>query len=236
MKFQSKNYRSIFHKLSFAILGTLCFVSLNTAAKLPEYDPSSLKNYQKIGLVHVISDEQLFVTKRRFGNGSAGTAMGTSNGLLGAVMSMAMSEAQRGGFAATHKPFNDAVKRNMRPELEKSLFDLLTSRLKASNALRLEWSIPAMDSGIAHGDSALKAKYLSDALSKCPDCDAILMVDAGFGAHDVTTSTGLRARAEAEVLFFSLPDGKIWARSLLISDNKDTKSSTVLSGCDNQCR
>lgn len=223
MKFQPKQLQTIFQKLSFAILGALCFVSQNTAAKPPEYDPNGLKSYKKIGLVHVISDEQLFVTKRRFGDGGAGTAMGTSTGLLGAVVSVTASQAQRGGFAATHKPFNDAVKRNMRPELEKSLFDLLTARLKASNALRLEWSIPALDSGIAYGDSALKAKYLADTVSKCPDCDATLIVDAGFGAHDVTTSTGLRARAEAEVFFLSLPDGKIWQRSLLISEDKDIK-------------
>ena len=112
----------------------------------------------------------------------------------------------------------------MRPEIEQPLFDTLIRRMKEKKLLALDWAVPAVAvEGLSYRDQKVKAKFLDDVRIKCPDCDAVLVVDAGFGAHDVTTSTGLRARAEAEVFFFSLPDGKIRQRSLLISDDKDTK-------------
>jgi hypothetical protein len=217
MKNQPIMLNLTFHKVKLTALCALYFVSLNTAAKPPEYDPSILKNYQKIGFIRVTSDEQLFVTRRRYERDGQRTGDEATSASL-------TSYAMRRGFPETHKPFNDALKRNMRPEIEQPLFDALIRRLKEKKLLSLDWTVPAAKvEGLSYRDLKVKAKFLDDAHVKCPDCDAVLVVDAGFGAHDVTTSTGLRARAEAEVFFLSLPDGKIWQRSLLISEDKDTK-------------
>jgi hypothetical protein len=217
MKSQPKQAHIIFRKVTLIVLSALCFVSLSAVAKSPEYDPGVLKNYQKIGLIRVTSDEQLFVTRRRYERDGQRTGDEATSASL-------VSYAMRRGFSETHKPFNDALKRNMRPEIEQPLFDALTRRLKEKKLLSLDWTVPAAEAeGLSYRDLKVKAKFLGDAHNKCPDCDAVLVVDAGFGAHDITTSSGFRARAEAEVFFFSLPDGKTWQRSILISDDKDTK-------------
>ena len=94
----------------------------------PPPDLNIIKSYKKIGLVRLTSDEQLFVTKRRFNREDEGRGgMGASMGLIGLLLEEGTREARRSGFAATQKPINDAVKRNMRPELEKLLFSKVQS-------------------------------------------------------------------------------------------------------------
>ncbi len=210
-------------KSASTFFATLSLLLITACATVPPPNLDIIKNYQKIGLVRVTSDEQLFVTKRRFNREGEGRGnLTASAGLLGALLEEGTREARRSGFAATQKPINDAVKRNMRPEFEKLLFSTLEERLKSRNALRSEWSVAEQDAlGVAYmeyGNTPAPAKFLDNARAKCPDCDAVLVVDAGFGLQK-----GFRACAEADVLLMSLPDGKTWQRTRFISDDKDTK-------------
>ena len=219
----SKRFNLNINKSASHVLAALSLLLLAACATVPPPDPIATKNYQKIGLVRVTSDEQLFVTKRRFNREDEGRgSMGASMGLVGLLLDESTREMRRNGFAATHKPINDAVKRNMRPELEKLLFAALTERLKSRNALRSEWSVTAQDAlGVAYmeyGNTIAPAKFLESARAKCPDCDAVLVVDPGFGLQE-----GFRARAEADVLLMSLSDGKTWQRKRVISDDADKK-------------
>ena len=214
-------------KTASTLLAALSLLLVAACATVPPPDPLATKNYQKIGLVRVTSDEQLFVTKRRFNREDEGRgSMGASMGLVGLLLDEGTREMRRAGFAATHKPINDAVKRNMRPELEKLLFAALAERLKSRNALRSEWSVTAQDAlGVAYmeyGNTVAPPKFLESARAKCPDCDAVLVVDPGFGLQDGGTAA-FRARAEADVLLMSLPDGKTWQRTRVISDDTDRK-------------
>lgn len=208
----------------FATLGLVIFTG---CATVPPPEPNIVKNYQKIGLVRVTSDEQLFVSKRRFNRDGEGRGnLAASTGLIGLLLEEGTREARRSGFAATHKPINDAVKRNMRPEFEKLLFATLTERMKSRNALRLEWSVAEQDAlgvvYVEYGNTPPPPKFLENARAKCPDCDAVFVVDPGFGLMEGGTAH-FRASAEADVLLMSLPDGKTWQRSRFISDDKDRK-------------
>lgn len=223
MQLQSTLQTTSFRTSASTFFAALSLFILAACATVPPPDPNVIKNYKKIGLVRVTSDEQLFVTKRRFNREDEGRGgMGASLGLVGLLLEEGTREARRGGFAATQKPINDAVKRNMRPEFETLLFSTLAERLKSRNALRSEWSVAERDAlGVAYmeyGNTAPPPKFLENTVAKCPDCDAVLVVDAGFGLQE-----GFRARAEADVLLMSLPDGKTWQRTRVISDDKDTK-------------
>jgi hypothetical protein len=212
-------------KSASLFFAAFCLMLVSACATVPPPEINLIKNYQKIGLVRVTSDEQLFVSKRRFnregeGRGSAGASLG----LVGLVFDEASREVRRNGFAATQKPINDAVKRNMRPELDKLLFTALSERLKSRNVLRSEWSVAAQDAlGTAYmeyGNTIAPTKFLENARAKCPDCDAVLVVDAGFGIHEGGTAH-FRARAEADVLLMSLADAKTFQRTRFISDDMD---------------
>jgi hypothetical protein len=210
-------------KSATTFFSVLWLLLLAACATVPPPDPNIIKNYKKIGLVRVTSDEQLFVIKRRFDREGEGRgSLAASTGLIGALLEEGTREARRSGFAATHKPINDALKRNMRPELEKLLFATLRERMKSGNALRSEWSVAEQDAlGVAYmeyGNKPAPPKFLENARAKCPDCDAVLVVDPGFGLQE-----GFRARAEADVLLMSLPDGKTWQRLRFINDDKDRK-------------
>jgi hypothetical protein len=227
MPHQSKLQTASFKKFASYSFPALCAMLLAACATVPPPEPNLIKNYKKIGLVRVTSDEQLFVSKRRFNREGEGRgSMGAAMGLVGLVLEEGTREARRNGFAATQKPINDAVKRNMRPELEKLLYATLTERMKARKALHLEWSVPEQDVlGVAYmeyGNTPPPPKFLENARAKCPDCDAVLVVDPGFGLMEGGTAH-FRAGAEADVLVMSLPDGKTWQRARYISDDTDRK-------------
>ncbi len=214
-------------KVVSIIFTALSLMHLGGCATVPPPDTNLIKNYKKIGLVRVTSDEQLFVTKRRFNREGEGRgSLAASVGIIGALLEEGTREARRSGFAATQKPINDAVKRNMRPELEKLLFATLTARMKEKSVLRSEWPVSEQEAfGAAYleyGNTPPPTKFMENARAKCPDCDAVLVVDPGFGLADPGGS-GFRARAEADVLLVSLPDGKIWQRTRVISDDNDRK-------------
>jgi hypothetical protein len=227
MMHRSKQFNPKGKKSASVFSAALCLLFISACATAPPPEINLIKNYQKIGLVRVTSDEQLFVSKRRFNREGEGRGnMGASMGLVGLLLDEGTREMRRNGFAATQKPINDAVKRNMRPELDKLLFTALSERLKSRNALRSEWSVTAQDAlGVAYmeyGNTIAPAKFLENARAKCSDCDAVLVVDAGFGIHEGGTAH-FRARAEADVLLMSLADAKTFQRTRVISDDMDRK-------------
>jgi hypothetical protein len=123
MPHHSKRFNPNFKKSVTIFFAALSLLLLAACATVPPPEPNLIKNYKKIALVRVTSDEQLFVTKRRFNREGEGRGnLTASAGLIGALLEEGTREARRSGFAATHKPINDALKRNMRPELEKLLF------------------------------------------------------------------------------------------------------------------
>jgi hypothetical protein len=87
MPHQSTLPMTRFKNPASTFLTALSLLLLAACASVPPPNPIATKNYQKIGLVRVTSDEELFVSKRRFNREDEGRgSMGTSMGLVGLLL------------------------------------------------------------------------------------------------------------------------------------------------------
>jgi hypothetical protein len=194
------------------------------ATRAPNFDSSALSSYRNVALVNTAADELLFVTHRRHPQVLADGPLTTQGGvtLVGnRALSTRITIAMYERWVSTTKKFNNTLAKNPKAEMDERLFSLLKTRLenKKINVTRLSLRTdPAL---FYSPPEPIAKKFADDVRSRCPTCDAALVVNAGYGFHHVPY-TGQRAQAEADVLLISLADGVIRASATVV--HTDTKN------------
>jgi hypothetical protein len=213
VKMSTPRYRST---LLVAVVVLVCapLLATDAAARLPAYEPGVIAEFKKTALIRATSDEQLYMATRRFQDNSTAN----TGGLAGFLVNEVSRSVQRNG----HKPLNDLMQKNMRPEFDTALYDKLTARLKMQGRLHKAWNETMHEVGFELiGVLPSFQKLVEVARAKCVDCDAVLAVNAAYGLRQDSRTTGFRASAEADVFFASLTDDKRRHFKTIQQDDKD---------------
>jgi hypothetical protein len=221
MKIPQTSFPAFMSALAVAALLGGC-----AATRDPSFDSSALSSYQNVALVNTAADELLFVTFRRHPQVlDSGPLMADGTGVAAIVRNRKLSNqitvAQYDGWVSKTKKFNATLAKNPKAEMDERLFSILKTSVESKRIKATPLSFSTDMALFSSPPEAVTKKFAGDVRSRCPTCDAALVVNAGYGFHHVPY-TGQRAQAEADVLLISLVDGVIRSRATVVYT--DTKN------------